>query len=63
MIACGGTLDVVDYIGNHECSKTVPSLFSESGVMKPPTAKSGMVHAILEETGVKPKEHLPGSLQ
>ena len=27
--------------------------------MRPPSAKSGMVHAILDETGVKHQEHLP----
>ena len=45
-------INVVQYVGNHECSTTPPSLFEESGAMRPSGSKASLVHAIKQETGV-----------
>ena len=34
IVASGGEVDIVNFIGNHECSKTPPSLFNEDGKMR-----------------------------
>lgn len=59
VIASGGSLDVQEYIGKHECSNYPPSLFNEDGTMRACGTKSGLVKAIKEDTGVSSCEMLP----
>jgi len=49
--AIGGTPDILDYIGRHECSKKPPSLFEDDGHMRTGT-KSTLVRVLREDTGV-----------
>ncbi|KAK1901877.1 O-methyltransferase cnsE [Dissostichus eleginoides] len=48
IIASGGELNIVDFIGNHECSDLPPSLFQEDGSTRTGT-KASLVK-ILKET-------------
>ena len=61
-IASGGEIDIVDFIGNHECSKIPQSLFNGDGTMRSAGAKANLVKTLKEETKVVsspclPKEH------
>ena len=53
IMASGGRVDVVKYIGHHECSKVPPSLFDEHGFMRSTGAKSSLVKAIKEEANIE----------
>jgi len=62
IIASGGEVDIVDFIGNHECSKIPQSLFNGDGTMRSAGAKANLVKTLKEETKVVsspclPKEH------
>ena len=62
IIASGGEVDIVDFIGNHECSKIPQSLFNGDGTMRSACAKANLVKTLKEETKVVsspclPKEH------
>ena len=35
IVATGGEVDIVNFIGNHECIKTPPSLFNEDATTRP----------------------------
>ena len=52
MNASGGDVDVVNFIGKHECSKVPPSLFNEDGTMRAAGTKSSLVKILKEETEV-----------
>ena len=58
IIASGGELDVVDFIGNHECSEYPPSLFQDDGRMRTGT-KSSLVKILKEDTKVTSTHALP----
>lgn len=51
-------VNIVDYIGQHECSKFPPSLFQDDGSMRVGT-KASIVKAVIEETGVSTSSELP----
>ncbi len=59
IIASGGELNIVDFIGNHECSDFPPSLFQEDGSMRTGT-KASLVKILKEETKVN---SIPNLLQ
>ena len=52
IIASGGEVDIVDFIGNHECSKIPQSLFNGDGSMMYAGAKANLVKTLKEETNV-----------
>lgn len=58
VIASGGDVDVISFIGDHECSKTPPALFTEDGEMRSGT-KASLVKAIKDDTGIQPTACLP----
>ena len=58
IIASGSTLDIVNFIGEHECSNTPKALFSGGTKMRTGT-KSLLVKAIKETTKVKSVDKLP----
>lgn len=57
-LASGGTIDVIQYIGNHEFSRTPPALFEESKAMRS-TSGATLVHARKQETRVDSIPELP----
>ncbi len=57
--ASGGDVDLVNFIGTHECSKQPPSLFSDDGTMRAPGTKASLAKALKEETKVSSVPHLP----
>ena len=59
IVASGGEVDIVNFIGNHECSKTPPSLFNEDGTMRAAGTKASLVKVMREETGVRAVPSLP----
>ena len=59
LVASGGEVDIVNFIGNHECSKTPPSLFNEDGTMRGAGSKASLVKVLREETGVRAVPNLP----
>ncbi|KAJ4939712.1 hypothetical protein JOQ06_029150 [Pogonophryne albipinna] len=58
IIASGGELNIVDFIGNHECSDLPPSLFQEDGRMSTGTEAS-LVKILKEKTKVSSIYDLP----
>ena len=56
--ASGGDVDIVKYIGNHECSNFPPSLFTSEGQMRTGN-KANLIKAIKEETCVASLSTLP----
>ena len=58
IVASGGDVDIVDFIGNHECSVYPPSLFHEDGTMRRGT-KSSLVKALKEETKIQCRDNVP----
>ncbi len=58
IIANGGSVDMNDVIGQHECSDTPPALFEASGNLRSGT-KSTLVPILLSETHVSPSAQLP----
>ena len=59
IIASGSDVDIVRFIGDHECRKVPPSLFNEDGSMRAAGTKSSLVKALEEETKVNSVPHLP----
>lgn len=59
IIASGGEVDIVNFIGNHECSKVPPSLFNEDGTMRASGTKATLVKTLKEETQVSTVSSLP----
>ncbi len=57
--ASGGDFDVVNFIGQHECSKVPPSLFNEDGTMRAAGTKAGLVKTLKDETKVTSVDVLP----
>jgi len=57
--ASGGEVDIVNFIGKHECSKRPQSLFNEDGSMRSAGTKSTFVKALKEETKVSSSPSLP----
>ena len=51
-VASGGEVDIVNFIGNHECIKTPPSLFNEDGTTSAAGTKANLVEVLREDTGV-----------
>ena len=58
IIVSGGELNIVDFIGNHECSDFPPSLFQEDGSMRIGT-KASLVKILKEKTKVSSILDLP----
>ncbi|KAK1900297.1 Mitochondrial import inner membrane translocase subunit TIM21 [Dissostichus eleginoides] len=58
IIASGGELNIVDFIGNHECSDLPPSPFKEDGSMRTGT-KASLVKILKEKTKVSSIPDLP----
>ena len=58
VIASGGNVDIISFIGEHECSKTPPALFTEDGEMRS-GAKASLINAIQDDTGIRPMACLP----
>lgn len=58
--ATGGEVNVVEWIGQHECADFPPSLFDEHGHMRAPGTKATLVKALKMETGVSAVSELPG---
>ena len=58
VIASGGKVDIENFIGNHECSKTPPSLFTEDGEMRS-GSKATLLKAIKDDTGIQASTCLP----
>lgn len=58
VVASGGEVDITNFIGNHECSQTPPSLFTEDGEMRS-VSKASLVKAIKDETGIHALSSLP----
>ena len=52
MVASGGDLDIVNLIGNHECSNTPASLFNEHGTRRAAGTNANLVIVLREETSV-----------
>ena len=52
IVASGVEVDIVNCIGNHDCSKTSPSLFNEDGKMRAAGTKASLVKVLREETCV-----------
>ena len=61
IIASGGTVDVTQFIGNHECSSSPPSLFNNDGRMRSTGSKATLVKAILDQTKIHALEKLSHS--
>lgn len=59
VIASGGTIDIKQYIGNHECSNVPPSLFEEDGTMRSTGSKANLIKTVVEETGISSSTVLP----
>ncbi|KAK1903960.1 Calmodulin-regulated spectrin-associated protein 3 [Dissostichus eleginoides] len=58
IIASGGELNIVDFIGNHECSDLPPSPFQEDGSMRTGT-KASLVKILKYKTKVSSIPDLP----
>ena len=58
-VASGGEVDIVNFIGNHECIKTPPSLFNEDGTTSAAGTKANLVEVLREDTGVSAVPNLP----
>ena len=43
MVNSGGEVDIVNFIGNNECSKNPPSLYNEDGTMRAAGTKASPV--------------------
>jgi hypothetical protein len=63
IIACGGEVDVVKVIGEHECSEFPPSLFTKDGQMRNPGTKSTLVKTLLKESGTAVAQELTNDAQ
>ena len=57
--ASSGAVDIVNFIGNHECIKTPPSLFNEDGTTSAAGTKANLVKVLREETVVSAVPNLP----
>ena len=61
IITSGGKVDVTQFIGNHECSSSPPSLFDDDGRMRSTGSKATLIKAILEQTKIQTLEKLSQS--
>ena len=61
IIASGGKEDVTQFIGNHKCSSSPPSLFDDDGRMRSTGSKATLIKAILEQTKIQTLEKLSQS--
>ena len=59
IVASGGEVDIINFIGTNECSKTPPSLFNEDGTMRAAGTKASLVKVLKEETKVNTATNLP----
>ena len=60
IVASGGEVDIVNFIGNHECiKKTPPSLFNEDGTTSAAGTKANLVKVLRDETVVSAVPNLP----
>ena len=53
LLASGQEVDVVDMIGNYECSKYPPAIFAEDGSMRSQGTKSTLVNVLKETSNVQ----------
>ena len=58
IVACGGDIDIIKVIGEHECSKFPQSLFTSDGQMRNPGTKAAIVQTLLKESGITPATEL-----
>ena len=61
IIASGGKVDVTQFIGNHECSSSPPSLFDDDGRMRSTGSNATPIKAIIEQTKIHTLEKLSQS--
>ena len=59
LVASGGEVDIMNFIGNHGCSKTPASLFNDNGTMRAAGTKACLVKVLREETCVTAVPNLP----
>ena len=59
LVASGGEVDIVNFIGNHGCSNTPASLFNENGTMRAAGTNASLVKVLREETYVTAVPNLP----
>ena len=59
IMASGGEVDVIKFIGEHECANKPPSLFDKNGEMRAPRTKANLVRVLKEDTQVTPETELP----
>ena len=50
IVVSGGEVDIVNFIGNHECSKNPLSLFKEDGTMRAAETNVSPIKVLREET-------------
>ena len=43
IVGSGGEVDIVNFIGNHECSKTPASIVNENGTLRAAGIKASLV--------------------
>lgn len=58
VIASGGTVDIHDMVGMHECTDAPPSLFDQQGTLRR-GVKSTLVNVILDEVELDKRNGLP----
>ena len=59
IVASGGEVDIVNFIGNNEYIKTPPSPFNEDGTTSAAGTKANLVKVLREETVVSAVPNLP----
>ena len=59
IVASGGEVDIVNFIGNHECIKTPPSLVNEDDTTSAAGTNANLVKVLREETVVSAVPNLP----
>ena len=59
MFASGGEVDIVKFIGNHECSETPASHLNGDGTMRAAGANASLVKVLREKTCVRAVPNLP----
>jgi len=59
IIAIGLDVNIINFVGEDECSKVPPALFNEDGSMRATRTESSLVKALKEETKIESVPHAP----
>ena len=59
IVASGSEVDIVNFIGNHECIKTPPSVSNEDGSTSAAGTNANLVKVLREETVISAVPNLP----